>query len=414
MYLCGDFNINLLNSESHNGTKDFIEMLYSLGLYPLIDRPSRITSNSATLIDNIFTNELQHDHISGLLINDTSDHLPVFSIKKCYLDRNPVKEFIMIRNENKEAIKALGKALGEKNWDEVYATNDTNESFNTFLDYFTKSFNEHCPIRKVKISNKKKYKPWFTNGLQNACKKKNNLYAIFLKTKCKEDEIRYKNYKNKLTRILRNSEKDYYDKLLVEQKNNIKGTWSILNSIIGKKKTSNAYPEIFKHKDKIYKSEKEISNGFNDFFVNVGPDLAKNIVAPDNVDIDKYLNNRTVNSMFLTPITEDEILKIINKIEAKKSTDSSGINMSLIKEIFKFICKPFTDICNKSFLNGVFPDKMKIAKVIPLFKSGENDTFTNYRPVSLLPQFSKILEKLFNNRLEKFLEMNELLVEGQY
>ena len=64
MYLCGDFNINLLNSESHNGTKDFIEMLYSLGLYPLIDRPSRITSNSATLIDNIFTNELQHDHIS--------------------------------------------------------------------------------------------------------------------------------------------------------------------------------------------------------------------------------------------------------------------------------------------------------------------------------------------------------------
>ena len=88
--------------------------------------------------------------------------------------------------------------------------------------------------------------------------------------------------------------------------------------------------------------------------------------------------------------------------------------MSLIKEIFKFICKPFTDICNKSFLNGVFPDKMKIAKVIPLFKSGENDTFTNYRPVSLLPQFSKILEKLFNNRLEKFLEMNELLVEGQY
>ena len=105
---------------------------------------------------------------------------------------------------------------------------------------------------------------------------------------------------------------------------------------------------------------------------------------------------------------------LVNKIEAKKSTDSSGINMSLIKEIFKFICKPFTDICNKSFLNGVFPDKMKIAKVIPLFKSGENDTFTNYRPVSLLPQFSKILEKLFNNRLEKFLEMNELLVEGQY
>ena len=77
-----------------------------------------------------------------------------------------------------------------------------------------------------------------------------------------------------------------------------------------------------------------------------------------------------------------------------------------------------TRVCNKSFnksfINGAFPDSMKIAKVIPLFKSGDNDTFTNYRPVSLLSQFSKILEKLFNNRLDNFLEKNELLVDGQY
>lgn len=172
IYLSGDFNINLLNIESHKGTKDFIDMLYSLGMYPLIDRPSRITCTSATLIDNIFTNELQHDHISGLLINDTSDHLPVFSIKKCNLERNPVKKFIMIRNNNKEAINAFGKALEEKIWDEVYENNDTNECFNTFLDYFTKCYNEHCPIRKVKISNKKKYKPWFTNGYKMPVKRK--------------------------------------------------------------------------------------------------------------------------------------------------------------------------------------------------------------------------------------------------
>ena len=414
IYMCGDFNINLLNIEFHKGTKDFIDMLYSIGMYPLIDRPSRITCSSATLIDNIFTNELQHDHISGLVINDTSDHLPVFSIKKCNLERNPVKKFIFIRNNNKEAINAFCKALENKNWDEIYENNDTNESFDTFLNYFTKSYNEHCPIKKVKISNKKKYKPWFTNGLQNACKKKNNLYARFLKTKSKEDEIKYKNYKNKLTRILRNCEKDHFDKLLIEQKNNIKGTWNILNIIIGKKKSTNCYPENFKYKNKIFKSDKEISNGFNDFFVNVGPELASKIEAPDNVHIDNFLNNRNVNSMFLTPITEDETLKIVNQFDGKSSTDSTGINMSIVKEVFKFICKPFTDICNKSFINGAFPDSMKIAKVIPLFKSGDNDTFTNYRPVSLLSQFSKILEKLFNNRLDNFLEKDELLVDGQY
>ena len=120
IYMCGDFNINLLNIEFHKGTKDFIDMLYSFGMYPLMDRPSRITCSSATLIDNIFTNELQHDHISGLLINDTSDHLPVFSIKKCNLERNPVKKFILIRNNNKEAINAFCKALENKNWGEIY------------------------------------------------------------------------------------------------------------------------------------------------------------------------------------------------------------------------------------------------------------------------------------------------------
>ena len=71
-------------------------------------------------------------------------------------------------------------------------------------------------------------------------------------------------------------------------------------------------------------------------------------------------------------------------------------------------------IANISFEMGIFPDRMKIAKVIPIFKSGLQDSFTNYRPVSLLPQFLKILEKLFNNRFNKFLEINNTLSNSQY
>ena len=118
--------------------------------------------------------------------------------------------------------------------------------------------------------------------------------------------------------------------------------------------------------------------------------------------------------MFLTATTEEEITKVVSQFESKNSTDSSDISMNVVKKVFMSVCKPFTDICNKSFVNGVFPDKMKIAKVKPLYKSGEKDLFTNYRPVSLLSQFSKILEKLFNNRLDDFLEKNDLLVDEQY
>ena len=88
--------------------------------------------------------------------------------------------------------------------------------------------------------------------------------------------------------------------------------------------------------------------------------------------------------------------------------------MACVKEIIAGIIKPFTHICNLSLKNGVFPDMMKTAKVIPLFKSGENNVFTNYRPVALLSQFSKVLERLFVKRLSKFIEKHDILSQSQY
>lgn len=103
----------------------------------------------------------------------------------------------------------------------------------------------------------------------------------------------------------------------------------------------------------------------------------------------------------------------MNKGE-NKSMDCLDINMRLIKTIIDNILKPLTHICNVSLQTGTFPDKMKIAKVFPLFKNWSKYIFTNYRPVSLLPQFSKILEKMFHSRLEKCISKHELIYVGQY
>ena len=79
LILCGDFNINLLNTESHLGTEQFLQILNNYGAYPLITKPTRITLGSSTLIDNIFTNLIRTSK-NGILINDISDHLPTFSV----------------------------------------------------------------------------------------------------------------------------------------------------------------------------------------------------------------------------------------------------------------------------------------------------------------------------------------------
>ena len=106
--------------------------------------------------------------------------------------------------------------------------------------------------------------------------------------------------------------------------------------------------------------------------------------------------------MYQKYCTEQEVLKTVNKFKNKKSIDTNGISMNIIKKVINNIIKPLTYICNKSFQEGSFPDNMKISKVISILKSGDKNILSNYRPISLLSQFSKILEKLFERRLSSF------------
>ncbi len=111
---------------------------------------------------------------------------------------------------------------------------------------------------------------------------------------------------------------------------------------------------------------------------------------------------------------EREIIDIVAKCTNKTSTDCDDTDMTAVKRVIEGISKALTYICNLSFQTGTFPNKMKIAKIISLYKSGNKHQFTYYRPVSLLPQFSKILEKLFNKWLDKFIDKHKLLTESQY
>ena len=83
----------------------------------------------------------------------------------------------------------------------------------------------------------------------------------------------------------------------------------------------------------------------------------------------------------------------------KISNDPHGLSMEILKHVIPNIIKQLIYICNKSFLEGCFPDSMKISRIVPIFKAGDKNTLNNYRPISILPQFSKVLEKLLENRL---------------
>ena len=102
--------------------------------------------------------------------------------------------------------------------------------------------------------------------------------------------------------------------------------------------------------------------------------------------------------MFLNPVSINEVINIVKTCKPKNSKDCDGLIMYIVSRVINQIAKPLAHVFNLSFSCGIFPDHMNIAKIIPLFKNGTKRHFTNYRPISILPQFSKILDKLFNAR----------------
>lgn len=119
-FVCGDFNIDLLNPLNQNTITEFINAMYSMSLYPSIIRPIRITTHSATLIDNIFTNVIDKKITSGLLINDLSDHLPVFATISCCKGTNKDIQVQLIRHKTKGTINYFKEDLIKQDWKEVY------------------------------------------------------------------------------------------------------------------------------------------------------------------------------------------------------------------------------------------------------------------------------------------------------
>ena len=183
IFICGDFNIGILRHNYNPGCKLFLDSMYSMCLYPLIYRLSRITNHSFTIIDNIFTNAANYETSSGLLISDISDHLPVFAICKYpNLNRKTDKQFVKKRIINEISINSLVNDLLEENWEVVLNSADVNLAYKSFLSQFLKLFNKCCPIKQVRISNTRRDKPWFTNSLKNACRKKNTLYKKIIRS----------------------------------------------------------------------------------------------------------------------------------------------------------------------------------------------------------------------------------------
>ena len=225
------------------------------------------------------------------------------------------------------------------------------------------------------------------------------------------NQSEYSKYRNYLTKLLRCQERDYYENLINQNKHNLSKTWSVISTVINNKKSITKCSK-FTHNNRYITNDNEIDNHFNKFFVNIGPHLAKNIPNSSST-FQEFLNHPCDNSIFLQPVTENETLQIMKALN-NGSPGIDDISAKPIKYINDIIVIPLSYICQLSLTQGCFPNELKVAKIIPLYINGEKSQLNNYKPISLLPLFSKILERLVYNKLYAFLIKNELSYSLQF
>ena len=273
--------------------------------------------------------------------------------------------------------------------------------------------NKFTPLKKKNTKAKTKSNlPWLTRDLIKMVNKKTRLHKRYMRKRTTLNKTKYKTLNNKLNKLLRSAKTNYHSNQLEKEKKNIENTWKILNNVLNKGNKKSCNTE-FNLNGQIINNPNQIPEHFNDFFINIGSNQVSQI-ADFNTHFSTYLSKSTDNTMFFNPITEDEVLEIIKNLDAKKSTGHDGFSILIIKKLAAELSVPLTLIFNMSIKDGIVPDQLKIAIVVPIHKKESKNNFTNYRPILALPRFSKILERLVFNRCISFLNKHNILFENQF
>ena len=410
-----DQNLDYLKISQHATTAKFLEVNLASGLLPCILKPTRVTHTSATLIDNIYvSNSLSNNSKSCIILSDISDHFPCLTmITEANIEsRNPL--VFKARKVTTEAINRINQRLSDYDWT-ILDNLCTNSCYDKLLDNIIYCLDQECPEKTVVIPYNKIIKePWMTEGLMKSANERDKLFKKCTGLdKSHPRHQAYITYRNKYNALKRKARHDYYYQQINEYRQNIKKLWGVLTHMIGKRNDKSLVNDSFLIDGKTVTDPQVISNSFCKYYNNISKNLADKIPRSSKT-YEEYLGQGSESTLFLSPTDEIEIEKYIKSLPSKTSSGYDGISNVLLKGLVDVLKKPLSVVFNKSLSEGIFPNSMKAAEIIPLYKNKDKSQLSNYRPISLLPVISKVLEKLVHKRLYTFLLQHKALFESQY
>ena len=255
--------------------------------------------------------------------------------------------------------------------------------------------------------------PWVTSGLLTSSRTRKKLLSNKLHNPTDNNILTFASYNNLYNKIKRATIRNYYHAILEENKFNMKKTWTVLNEVIGRKNDKSNFPREFIIGGNSVSDKPIIAETFNDYFSKIGYETGQNVPSTD-VNYSDFSSDQYSHSIFIDPVVPSDITNTAHKLKSKSSFGHDEISTKLLKQTINNITLPITHMINRSFITGIVPDQMKIAKVVPVYKSSERNSIKTYRPISLLTSFSKLLEKILYDKIMNFLNTNNILYKHQY
>lgn len=406
----GDTNINLLHTDST--TRRYKEMITESG-YKIVNKIkpeycTRETTTTKTIIDHISTNLKDSYFHMAIIESSLSDHKNIYLELKRTLP--PKKQRVQYEATDFKKLYEIVKS--SKISDIIYDYQS--------LEQFINKVNIETKIKRYKTINEPQ-KEWINRHIITGITERNELWSNLKKNPTNNQlEIDFKTKRDEICTLIKNTKDAYFYGEFTKCARKPKKIWKLINTLTNNKiLTLCAPPNLISESGVVVKDPVEICEMFNTFFVNIGTQLANQIPSQFNCNNIYTLpklhdDNRSSELSFFSLCSVQEVSKIIDNLDPNTSTGIDGISTKTLKCIKNLIICKLTDCMNQLLNEGQFPKSLKVAKVTPIHKTGDKSNPGNYRPVSVLPTLSKILEKIIYKRLDDYLTKINFIYDQQY
>ena len=404
----GDLNIDI--ASNRQGPDVFIDMMRShhfLQTISHITRPS-INNSAPSLLDHIWINNITNYNSATIMSGITDHYTTCISLPFKRTIHSEEKIKISFRDCSITNDNVFENKLRNFNWDEL-KSNNPEIYMQRLISNLNRMFRESYPLKTKFVTQKYFNNPWYSKDVKKlsiARKKYHNLFLLNLVSR-----EQYTIFRNKITNTIKKYKEKFYMESFTRHSGNMKKTWGVINELSKGNNKISSIDEIYV--DGIsYRENSEIAALFNEYFVNIAHNLEAALPPPVHSPY-LYVQPSTAQAIELDPVTSVEVSSIITDLKITK-TNVNEMSVSIFKKFHNYFLDGICEIFNLCFVNGVFPNCLKIATIIPIFKKGMSSDMSCYRPIALLPFISKILERCLFNRLSNYCSLYNLIAPTQF